>query len=128
MRLKWVKERLERWVSWLYGEGLIKSHTPDGMPTAPANAASFVPKDCFEDKVTQFAFDRLCPEYQKVICQVYIVGPEKGVKTIPDIARACGQSKSTLYRNIEAAENRLAEIIDWLSMRPANLQMIRRAA
>ena len=117
MRLKWVKDRLERWAAWIEVRkyGRVAAVSIDGMPRITGCLKMRIEELPDEEKRTQralMALHALNPDYSEVISLVYVIGPAVHVVGVSALAEWLGMSRKTLFFRIERAEAKFAEMFE----------------
>ena len=117
MRLKWVKDRLERWAAWIEVRkyGRVAAVSIDGMPRITGCLKMRIEELPDEEKRTQralMALHALNPDYSEVISLVYVVGPAAHVVGVTALAEWVGVTKTMLFMRIEAAEAKFSEMLE----------------
>jgi hypothetical protein len=117
-RQKRIINRLQAWAAWVDGgTGGIRSARMDGMPRGSASAGSIMPvtADIISIRRTHKAVMQLSSEDFGVIKLVYLLAPRANQpSSVRGIAEWIDMPETSLRRDLEHAEGRLADILDGL--------------
>lgn len=124
MRLQWVQERLHKWAAWVEEQrvGYVKPIKLDDMPGGGSGGMA-EPKDYAREEATDRALMALflmepSHESSSLLRYVYLIAPRKNITAIADMARRRGVPENTFRSQLERAEKKFANIVDYAKDAP----------
>lgn len=117
MRLEWVQERLQRWAAWVEErQGYVKPLKMDDVPGG--GSGDGMQRDYSNEEATERALLALfmmepSHESASLLRYVYLLAPRKHVTTMAEMARRKGVPEKTFWAQLERAEKKFANIVDY---------------